>query len=372
MPTFIKTGFWESSVKSYKGWLNLEDLISNSITSSDVTNALGYTPVPNTRTLTINGVTQDLSADRTFTIAAGITGSGVANQLTYWNGTGSVTGSAGLTYVDSTGIMTLSKNQNAATYLNISNTTSGTSAQSILTFTSSAGINAAQVGKTSGTFTTYKLTKANDFAFYNGASNVGDIVFLNDNNVGKIIFGAGATSTAQMTLTSAGRLLLGTTTESTFLLDVNGTARVTGDSRVQGDLVVIGTTTNRGISVGGTLNDARVNIDATSQSGLFFKISGVEKHQLIGVNGAFYIKNSSFQIISVWGETNTLITDALSGTSIAASAQLEVRSTLRGFLPPRLTTTQKNAIGSPAAGLQVYDTTLNQMSYYNGTTWVNF
>jgi hypothetical protein len=28
MPTFIKTGFWESSVKSYKGWLNLEDLIS--------------------------------------------------------------------------------------------------------------------------------------------------------------------------------------------------------------------------------------------------------------------------------------------------------------------------------------------------------
>ena len=32
-------------------------------------NALGFTPVPNTRTLTINGSTQDLSADRTFTIA---------------------------------------------------------------------------------------------------------------------------------------------------------------------------------------------------------------------------------------------------------------------------------------------------------------
>lgn len=31
--------------------------------------ALGFTPVPETRTLTINGTTQDLSADRTFTIA---------------------------------------------------------------------------------------------------------------------------------------------------------------------------------------------------------------------------------------------------------------------------------------------------------------
>jgi hypothetical protein len=31
MPTFIKTGFWESSVKSYKGWLNLEELIINTV-----------------------------------------------------------------------------------------------------------------------------------------------------------------------------------------------------------------------------------------------------------------------------------------------------------------------------------------------------
>jgi hypothetical protein len=36
-------------------------------------NALGFTPVPTTRTLTINGTTQDLSADRTFTISTGIT-----------------------------------------------------------------------------------------------------------------------------------------------------------------------------------------------------------------------------------------------------------------------------------------------------------
>ena len=62
------------------------------------------------------------------------------------------------------------------------------------------------------------------------------------------------------------------------------------------------------------------------------------------------------------------------GTSAdpVASAKLELVSTTKGFLPPRMTTTQKNAISSPASGLQVYDTTLNQMSYYNGTSWVNF
>lgn len=58
--------------------------------------------------------------------------------------------------------------------------------------------------------------------------------------------------------------------------------------------------------------------------------------------------------------------------SINASAKLQVDSTTQGFLPPRMTTAQKNAISSPSPGLQVYDTTLNQMSYFNGTTWVNF
>lgn len=60
------------------------------------------------------------------------------------------------------------------------------------------------------------------------------------------------------------------------------------------------------------------------------------------------------------------------GASTAqATAILQADSTTKGFLPPRMTTTQKNAIASPASGLQVYDTTLNQMSYYNGSSWVN-
>jgi hypothetical protein len=53
----------------------------------------------------------------------------------------------------------------------------------------------------------------------------------------------------------------------------------------------------------------------------------------------------------------------------AASAIFDIQSTTKGFLQPRLTTTQKNAISTPATGLQVYDSTLNKNALYNGSVW---
>jgi hypothetical protein len=52
----------------------------------------------------------------------------------------------------------------------------------------------------------------------------------------------------------------------------------------------------------------------------------------------------------------------------AASAVLDVTSTTKGFLPPRMTTAEKIAISSPAAGLIVYDTTLNKLCLFT-TAW---
>jgi len=51
-----------------------------------------------------------------------------------------------------------------------------------------------------------------------------------------------------------------------------------------------------------------------------------------------------------------------------ASAMLDIVSTTSGFLPPRMTTAQKNAIATPAAGLVVYDTTLAKLCVYT-TAW---
>jgi hypothetical protein len=55
-------------------------------------------------------------------------------------------------------------------------------------------------------------------------------------------------------------------------------------------------------------------------------------------------------------------------TSVQASAILQADSTSKGFLPPRMTTTQKNAI-TAVAGLVVYDSTTNKLQCYNGSTW---
>ncbi|MBU6236050.1 MAG: hypothetical protein KGQ41_09410, partial [Alphaproteobacteria bacterium] len=55
----------------------------------------------------------------------------------------------------------------------------------------------------------------------------------------------------------------------------------------------------------------------------------------------------------------------------AASSLLDITSTTKGFLPPRMTGTEKGNIVSPATGLVVYDTTANALSLYNGTGWGN-
>ncbi|HEX8773269.1 MAG TPA: hypothetical protein VF735_06650 [Pyrinomonadaceae bacterium] len=59
-------------------------------------------------------------------------------------------------------------------------------------------------------------------------------------------------------------------------------------------------------------------------------------------------------------------------TTNDAAAKVQIDSTTQGFLPPRMTTTQRDAISSPPEGLQIYNTTTHQMNYYNGTTWVAF
>jgi len=54
-------------------------------------------------------------------------------------------------------------------------------------------------------------------------------------------------------------------------------------------------------------------------------------------------------------------------SSVTTSALLELSSTSLGFLPPRMTTVQKNAIGTPANGLVVFDTTLQKLCVYTST-----
>ncbi|NDE10173.1 MAG: hypothetical protein EBZ95_06380 [Chitinophagia bacterium] len=58
-------------------------------------------------------------------------------------------------------------------------------------------------------------------------------------------------------------------------------------------------------------------------------------------------------------------------TTPHASAKLDVTSSDKGFLPTRMTSAQRTAISSPAAGLMVYQTDgTSGLYYYNGTAWI--
>lgn len=60
----------------------------------------------------------------------------------------------------------------------------------------------------------------------------------------------------------------------------------------------------------------------------------------------------------------------IGSNNIDASSLIDVNSTTKGARPiPSMSQAQRDAIISPATGLQVYNTTSNTMDYFNGTTW---
>jgi len=80
-------------------------------------------------------------------------------------------------------------------------------------------------------------------------------------------------------------------------------------------------------------------------------------------------QNNNFKIRM---QNGVNITNATTNSNNSASALLQLDSTTTGFLPPRMTTAQKNAITSPATGLIVYDTTLSLYQVYDGSVWRNY
>jgi hypothetical protein len=52
-----------------------------------------------------------------------------------------------------------------------------------------------------------------------------------------------------------------------------------------------------------------------------------------------------------------------------AAALLTLTSTTKGFLPPRMTTAQRDAISTPPAGLMIYNTTTNKLNVRTASSW---
>ena len=74
-------------------------------------------------------------------------------------------------------------------------------------------------------------------------------------------------------------------------------------------------------------------------------------------------------IACIFFTANIFAQVGISSTSITpdATSILELRSTTLGFLAPRMTTTQRDAITTPATGLLIYNTTTNQFNFYSAS-----
>lgn len=177
----------------------------------------------------------------------------------------------------------------------------------------------------------------------------------------------GAAGSLRMTLTSGGNLLLNTTTDAGFRLDVNGTARVSGTTTIT-PAALTGTAATSALDIAQTWNTTgtpialKVNITDTASASLSDLIS-----LQVGGSARFRVLKSGYFVHNTGGEIGGAV--VVGSSSISASAQLEVTSVTRGFLPPRMTTTQKNAIATPAAGLVVYDTTLGKLCVRTAAAW---
>ncbi len=132
----------------------------------------------------------------------------------------------------------------------------------------------------------------------------------------------------------------------------------------------------------GNSNFAWLEYDSVSTAILFQNFNGGQAN--LGATGDLFIRSNvgasgtPYLHFRADAQGSGLILRTPRGLSINpttesdpdVSSLLDLQTTTKGFLPPRLTTTQKNAIATPATGLMVYDTTLNALQEYNGTTWV--
>lgn len=99
-------------------------------------------------------------------------------------------------------------------------------------------------------------------------------------------------------------------------------------------------------------------------------ISGSREIMRINGQGRVGIMTTvPYSALSVNGNADFTNEVSIGALQANVSAVLDINSTTKGFLPPRMTATQRNAIASPAIGLTIYNTTINAVQVYNGTIW---
>lgn len=156
----------------------------------------------------------------------------------------------------------------------------------------------------------------------------------------------------------------------------NGRVAYTGSDDIDTDLFTLenqsGNDVFRVQNSGKIFNDIALDWDLQS-NGIIYRNGTVG---VIGEAGVTALNVGQVNVLTVGNELGQTIFSVKNAGNVGvgtlspnASAVLDISSTDKGLLAPRMTTLQKNAITTPAESLFLYDTDLNRFEFYNGSSW---
>jgi uncharacterized protein (TIGR02145 family) len=139
---------------------------------------------------------------------------------------------------------------------------------------------------------------------------------------------------------------------------------INGSLTVNGDAIIAAASWNMGIGTTAPAEKLEVsgNILADTLSAETVYAAAFSSHSPLELqtNGStrIYVDDSDGKV-------------GIGTTAPNASAALDVSSTSKGFLPPRMTTTERDNISDPEPGLIIYNTDMLCINLYNGQYWAN-
>jgi hypothetical protein len=173
-----------------------------------------------------------------------------------------------------------------------------------------------------------------------------------------------------ITTFGSGNTMFNSITDSGFRVDINGNARIqqylqiTGNDGVNPGISLLDNNTQGAIKIGNPIGTSNQHLILRHDTG-GQTVSQIE-NTFGAANAQFRLRVGGNNNITMFGSGNTSINSVTDVTS----AILHITSTTKGFLPPRMTTTQRTAISSPAEGLIVVQTDGTQGLYlYIGAAW---
>ena len=118
-------------------------------------------------------------------------------------------------------------------------------------------------------------------------------------------------------------------------------------------------------------NNTAIGASANVGSSSLSNATAIGYGAVVTSSNSIQLGNGNVNTITTAAEYNGLGLEVTNNSTTGGSAIVEMNSTTKGMLMPRMTQVQRNAISSPSAGLMVYqtDNTQKGVHFYDGSGW---